>query len=272
MKRSGGFTLIELMVVVGIMILVASIVVTGSFGMSRASSYLAAENVVYNTLQAARQKACTDGKRVLVAFIAKGDERNGEFALVSAEAAGTVASVNEKYIRDRSAVLAQFAGTRSDDSIWNLKTGDFVEGPFTNILSEASNNPIPPDDDTDSAAPRFGYTLTQLQLIPKKDGGSLEGRKFAKNMWHEGDAYGFQVGEMQEMPRGFKLGVGSVSGSPKDRLVVFEPDGSSFLGRVAAGGLSGSSRAEIYVYEEIAKDNALKIVVDNGTVKVDKRK
>ena len=269
MKRSGGFTLIELMVVVGIMVLVASIVVTGSFGMSRASGYLAAENVVYNTMRAARQKACTDGKRVLVAFIptkADDDDDIEDYALVSAEAVGTIASVENTSIRDRSSMLAQFAGTRSEDSIWNLKTGAYVEGPFTNILSDASGE-IPLDAD----GGRYGYRMTELRLIRNEPGTSGRG-SFKKDLWHVGDAYGFQIGETQELPTGFKLGVGSAGGSPKGELVVFEPDGSSFHCTAKGSGLSGSSKIEIFIYEEVAKANAIKVIVNNGTVKVEKRK
>lgn len=273
MKRIGGFTLIELMVVVGIMVLVASIVVTGSFGMSRASGYLAAENIVYNTMQAARQKACTDGKRVLVAFIptrseqnkSKDDDEIDDYALVSVEAIGTVASVENLYIRDRSSMLATYAGTRSEDSIWNLKTGTYVEGPFTNVMADTTG-PIP----LDGNGAKFGYRVTELRLIRNEPGTSGRGG-FNQTMWHEGDAYGFQIGETQELPTGFKLGVGSVGGSPQGELVVFEPDGSSFHCKASASGLSGPSKVEIFIYEEISRANAIKVTVDKGTVKVDKR-
>ena len=106
MKNRSGFTLIELMVVVGIMILIATIVVSGSFGMSRASGYIASENVVYNTLQAARQKACTDGKAVIMAFV-KHEEDGGEFnyALVTVQAAGTISLVGNTYFYDKGALF-----------------------------------------------------------------------------------------------------------------------------------------------------------------------
>ncbi len=274
MKRSSGFTLIELMVVIGIMILLASIVVTGSFGMSRASGYMAAENVVYNTLQAARQKACTDGKRVLVAFVQIEADANtdiDDYSLVTVEAIGTISEAidekNRTYFRDRASALSQFAGTRSDDSIWNLDTGAFVEGPFTNLDSTVSGFEIPPD----GSDGEYSYPSTELRLI--RNESSNQGRGvFEKGLWERGHAYGFQIGETQEMPTGFKLGVNSVSGTPKGWLVVFEPDGRSFFGKKSKSGLQGSKSGTIYIYEEISKNNPVMIEVNDGAIKVKKGK
>ena len=272
MKRSSGFTLIELMVVIGIMILLASIVVTGSFGMSRASGYMAAENVVYNTLQAARQKACTDGKRVFVAFVQIKADSNTEiddYSLVTVEAIGTISEAmdekNRTYFRDRASALSQYTGTRSDDLIWNLDTGAVVEGPFTNLHSTVSGSKIPPD----GSEGEYSYSATELRLIRNEPANRGRG-KFDKGLWEQGHAYGFQIGETQELPTGFKLGIDSVTGSPKGWLVVFEPDGRSFFGKKSKDGLQGSKSGKIYIYEEIAKDKAVMIKVDDGAIKVEK--
>ncbi len=265
MARRSGFTLIELMVVVGIMILLASIVVSGSFGMSRASGYLAAENIVYNTLQAARQKSCTDGKRVAVAFV-KREEAYGDgdnFALVTIEAVGTVTErVESTYIRDRCSSLADFAGRTSggNDAIWNLATGASVPGPFRitkGQLTQVTRN-IPLDTG------KYSYESTQLQAV----NGS-----FDSGFWHVGDAYGFQIGEMQELPTGFKFGFGTVSGSPEKQLVVFEPDGTSFFGKSAKDGIGSrdNKEAHIFIYEEIAREKAIQIVVNDGAIRVVKK-
>lgn len=271
MKRSSGFTLIELMVVIGIMVLISSIVVTGSFGMSRASGYMAAENVVYNTLQAARQKACTDGKRVLVAFIKieTGEKTEvDDYSLVMVEAAGTISEEfdpkNRTMLSDRASSMYQFLnddgnGPQSDNAIWNLDTGDHMAGPFNTYLkTRGSEGEIPPD----GADGKYGYSVTVLKL---------SSGTFSKDMWKKGHAYGFQIGETQEMPTGFKLGVNSVGGSPEGWLVVFEPDGRSFFSKVKGGGLQGSASGTIFIYEEIAKDNPIKITVANGVIKVDKK-
>ena len=268
MRRNSGFTLIELMVVIGIMILIGSIVITGSFGMSRASGYMAAENIVYNTLQAAHQKACTDGRRVLVAFV-KIEAESDDYALVTVEAAGTIEEIaNSKVFYDKTSLLAANSDTRSDDSIWNLDTGVFVEGPFTNSVAEREFKAIPSDSDVGE----FAYSTIKVELLEKKG----EPRRTSFNdppPWKAGHAYGFQVGEKQELPTGFKIGFNSVDGSLDKRLVVFEPDGRSFFGQQSGGGLGGgASDGTLFIYEEIDKDHPVKIKVRNGSIVVDKVK
>ena len=266
MKRSSGFTLIELMVVIGIMILIASIVVTGSFGMSRASGYMAAESVVYNTLQAARQKACTDGKRVLVAFVkikADADTAIDDYSLVTVEAAGTIdkdEEVHTTFFYDRTSALANYQDTRSEDAIWNLDTGVCVQGPFTNLVSDIEGKKIPSDTGTDVGA--YGYSTTQVKLLGKDT--------FASTYWKPGHAYGFQVGETQEIPMGFKLKV--KDGKPEGWHVLFEPDGRSFFRK--AGGGQQSNGGVIEIYEEIAQgqSTSIKIRVDKGSIRVENNK
>ncbi len=263
--RREGFTLIELMVVAGIMVLVTAIVVSSTFGMTRASGYTAAENVVYNTLQLAHQKACTDGKRVVVAFVGDQDEY-GDNSLTAIEAVGTVSEEDAgNYIQDRCANMAKYTkdgkkdkGESSNDTVWNLETGAKVKS-FTIQIKEVPGS-IP-----GTTKDRFSYTVTQLN--PKAGGsGSFSG-------WKKGAPYGFQIIPVQVLPLGFKIGMGAVGTSPASSLIVFEPNGSSF--RANANGMTKAADvAELWIYEEIAKDDkdrAIRIRVDKGVVKVVKR-
>ncbi len=266
MERRGGFTLIELMVVMGLMILISSIVVSGSFGMTRSSSYRVAEDIVYNTLQMARQRACTDGKRVVVAFAM---ERGGTYednALSVIEATGTITEdVVGSYIADRCANLSKYAGTGvavnvdSTNTVWNLRTGASFTG-FSVVRKDDityKRESIP-----GGGGDKYQYTVTQLQSKKSLD----------KNFWKKGDAYGFQIAQSQTVPKGFKIGFGSVGVSPADKLLVFEPDGTGFAGTSAKDGITKSSdTAELYLYEEIFKGDAKKAVcvkVVNGIVSV----
>ena len=260
MKRS-GFTLIELMVVVGIMILIATIVVTGSFGMSRASSYLAAENVVYNTLQAARQKACTDGKPVIVAFV-KREESGGDesYALVTVQAAGTISDVDSTYFYDRGALFEGYSlGRNKDDSVWNLTTGACAEGPFE--ISYVGYGKLTPKPIPGFSGHEYGYDVTQIKFDK-----ALKG-----NLWKPGQTYGFQVGEMQELPLGFKFGWNSADGSPEGQMVVFKSDGTSSYGK--AGNIGNEGDVSIYISEEMKNNNSVPVkitVSKGGVIKVEK--
>lgn len=271
MKRSGGFTLIELMVVMGLMILISSIVVSGTFGMTRSASYRAAENVVYNALQAARQQACTDGKRVIVAFVNDRGGTDEANALSIIEATGTITEdVSGNYIQDRCANLAKYTGsgvvssgsdTKNADTVWNLRTGASFSG-FTITRSDDVTykmEPIP-----GGGTEKYRYTVTRIE--PKND-------KLAQNFWAKGDPYGFQITQSQTLPRGFKIGFGAPGASPAGKLLVFEPDGTGFAGSEGTGLTrpSGTSESDLYLYEEIFASDAKKAVhikVTNGIVSV----
>ena len=262
-RRNQGFTLIELMIVVGIMVLISAIVVSSSFGLSRASGYSAAENVVYNTLQLARQKACTDGKRVVVAFVSEKDKYEDD-SLTAIEATGTVTGGGKNvgnYIQDRCANLAKYTASgkqssgESSATLWNLRTGARVVGFRISIKKDIS-------DDIPGTAKKgkFYYDATQINPL---SGGSFSN-------WEKGDPYGFEILPVQYLPKGFKIGLGSTSASPANTAIVFEPNGTSF--RANADGLTkAGDAAELWVYEEIAKSEssrAIKIKVDKGVVTV----
>ena len=258
MKRRNGFTLIELMVVMGLMVLISSIVVSGSFGMTRSSSYRVAESTVFNTLQMARQLACTDGKRVVVAFADKDN------ALSVVVATGTIwEDVKGAYIQDRCANLAKYTGSgvqvggKSTNTVWNLRTGAKFSG-----FTLTSDKNIEPQRIPGGGNDKYAYAVSQL--TPRSG--------FDKSFWKKGDPYGFQVTQPLVLPKGFKIGFGSVGSSPGGRLLVFEPDGTGFVGTSSKTGITQSSTtAELYLYEEIFSSDAKKAVhikVANGIVSV----
>ena len=275
---AGGFTLIELMVVVGIMILISAIVVSSSFGLSRASGYQAAENVVYNTLQLAHQKACTDGKLVIVAFVSD-KEKYDDDSLTAIAAAGTVTCAcgnddedddtppggnGENFIRARCANLREYTagGPRgiqegSSGTVWNLTTGAKVKKYVTSISSQLYRT-IPGSDSL-----LYYYSATKLEAR------ELPG---FKKEWNVGDQFGFQIVPVQVLPKGFKIGMGgaSKSDSPAKSLIVFKPDGDSYLADEKMV-QRGDGKAKIFLYEEMFEGDtarAVKIEVNNGVVSV----
>ncbi len=279
MRRYDGFTLIELMVVMGIMILISFIVVSGSFGMTRSSSYRVAEDTVYNTLQAARQRACTDGKRVIVAFVVDRSKNYEDNAFSIVEAQGTITEpVDEPYIEDRCANLSILTKGGVDvldveeeehilerHTIWNLRTGAHFTGfKFKWALSalmEIPGSSAPPSNSPSN----YKYHVTRIKPISAVT--------FNKKLWRRGDPYGFQIAQSQALPRGFKIGWKAIGTSPASHLLVFEPDGTGFAGTSGEDGIQkeGDS-ATLILYEEISsrdEDKAIRITFNRGIVSVD---
>ena len=264
MVRRSGFTLIELMVVIGLMILISSIVISGSFGMTRSASYRGAGNVVFNTLQMARQHACTDGRRVIVAFTIDSDVTYEDNALSVVEAAGTVTEGNDKgelvgsYIQDRCSHLPE---GKNPGNVWNLRSGAHFKG-FTVSRNKKLTKPIP------GGGGQYSYGCTQINP------GSGSG--FKKENWKKGDPYGFQILQSQTLPRGIKIGYKSVGASPAGKLIVFEPDGTGFCDEPSKDGLkweNGDKDVTLFLYEEIFKGDekkAVRINFNNGFVSFEK--
>lgn len=255
MKRSeSGFTLIELLMVMLLMVLVTTITVSGSFGMSRAASYTAAQDVVYNTFQTARQRACLDGKPVFVVL-------QDEETVLVVEGVGTVTGISsdKKSFFDRTATLdiaERSNGNSTKVTVWNLTTGSHAENVIASTGITDSESIPGLDESAD-----YGYS--HCKVTPRKG--------FVSSEWHIGDAYGFEVMPAKKVPKGFLLGIGAVGAKPNNSIVVFNADGSSGLGTKNASGITISKGdVNVFVYEKIAKDEnkAVKISVKNGIVSV----
>lgn len=64
----GGFSLIELLSVMAVMVMISTIVVSSGFGMRRGATYTAARQIPANVLEYAHQRACMDGRQTAVLF------------------------------------------------------------------------------------------------------------------------------------------------------------------------------------------------------------
>jgi prepilin-type N-terminal cleavage/methylation domain-containing protein len=74
MKSRSGFTLLELLVVMGIMVLLMSISAIGIMGMRRGAEVRGAVMTVRTTMMLARQQAVTKRQNVSVEFYAPGED------------------------------------------------------------------------------------------------------------------------------------------------------------------------------------------------------
>ena len=74
MKSRSGFTLLELLVVMGIMVLLMSISAIGIMGMRRGAEVRGAVMTVRTTMMLARQQAVTKRQNVTIEFYAVGED------------------------------------------------------------------------------------------------------------------------------------------------------------------------------------------------------
>lgn len=245
-----GFTLIELMMVMLLMAIITTITASGSFGMSRAAAYSAAQDVVYNTLQAAKQRACLDGKRVFVVFQDKD-------TILIVEGAGSITKVLATGFSDRTAALEISSAGNSGVTVWNLSTttGVHARNVIASVRGNSGTEKIP-GLDTDIYPKSFSYEYEQCVITPRGDANNKDDPgNFNKSDWKEGDVYGFEVMPAKKMPKGFEIGFNGISNEPKNSILYFNPDGTS-------------GNCTVYIYEKIAKDEtkAVKITVNNGII------
>lgn len=249
MKNRAGFTLIELMVVVGLMILVTAITISGSFGMTRSSGFRGAEDLVFNTLQFARQKACVEGKETLVIFYDdKEENKYGADSFIVVQAAGVITGGlrDGNYFEDRSSTIND--GTLTN-TVWSLKNGR--KAYIRNVGSSVGSEFVPGDER------KYKYATKRIYLKPES------GETLKKTDWEKGDIYGFNISSVQILPKGFKIGWNSSLGSVKKKCIVFKPDGTSQV--LDNGNVSGDT-VDLYIYEKIQPDakKAIKIMVKDG--------
>lgn len=258
--KESGFTLIELLMVMMLMVLITTITVTGSFGMSRAASYTAAQDLVYNTLQIAKQRACLDGKPVFVVF------QDFETILV-VEGVGTVSKILKDggSFFDRTAtfeIKERTDGKSTNVTIWNLTTGAHAGNVIATPEVEGTDT-IPGLD----VSADFGFV--HCRITPRKD--------FNKSEWNERDAYGFEVMPAKKLPKGFRLKFGSAKDNAiKNEIIVFNPDGTGGVGKKDSNGkiVADNSDAYIDVYEKIKEDDPgtyIGIIVSSGVVSFNKK-
>ncbi len=211
-KGRQGFTLMELLVVMGIMLIVSTILVAGYFGMIRAASYTAAETDLFNHLQLARQRASLDGVRVFFMLI-----DSNSYVLV--RGAGTLTrdmgkSETSNRYRFYDA-YADYDGHKPEEinlaktvRVWNMDKGLYGD----DVRIDPTN---PEDMYVPVSGARFKRPSCKFEvLLPS----TVEHKE-----WKRGDRYGFELYPRQMLPKGFYFDLDD--GKPV--TLVFKPDGTT---------------------------------------------
>ncbi len=209
--RRAGFTIIELLTVMGIMLLILGIGVVSFLNMQRGAELRGAVSAVRSVLSLARQHAVTRRTETMVIF--RQTASNAYYMVF--EKAGVVAAAGqppERVMTDDKAVWtpAEHAGR------W---VANFRDGSFGTVRTNDSN---------------------RLEL----QAPGLQNKVFGVSQWQTGDVYGWAVGERTFLPPGAVFRDGNPADAPD--AVIFLPNGGvssaqpielreAAYGQVAAG-------------------------------------
>ncbi len=256
-KLKQAFTLMELLVVMAIMLIVSTFLVAGYFGMTRAASYTAAENDLFNYLQLARQRACLDGSPAYFMLL-----DTNSYVLV--RGAGTLtkdmgAADESGWCRfyDAYADPHEIAVKDSRVRIWNMDKN--IYGDDATNSPAIDDHPYPYPADPPGSLPKY-RRLTCSYEIKLPDKNDYE-------RWKKGDRYGFELHPRQMLPKGFLFELDN----GKPMTLVFKPDGT--CGRVGKNGEVMDKDTKITVFEKIAgksggKNTVTITVRADGEIKV----
>ena len=213
-SRHRGFTLLELLIVITIMIFITTIIVMNYFGAMRTASYSAAANDVYDSLMLTRQRACIDGSRTYLYLL---DATN--YVIVRSVSNITTTKQNMVLNTTNCWVLYDIYADLTDYSATTIR--DLDQPNATALVLH-----------TEKAQPEGGGQLA-LDLPAKLGGGSYNVPAYAHyvtndlSAWKPGDRYGIELHERQTLPLGFYFSTGDAAGTAIDNDVVkFQGDGT----------------------------------------------
>ena len=261
-KRRSGFTMLELVAVIGIIAVMSVVVVSGYVGITRSLGARAGADAIKRTLTYARQLACNDGVDTYVWV-------TGLDTFVVVRHAGIVTREDSKNSYKPSYLSAS-------------KSGNWIIDEFADLSGAAQTfNFAPSEDDlkhycnpTDSVDPNHDARFlrvfnmdtaksTIVQYPPYHDANAdawIFGVK-DKGVLKAGDAYGWLAMPEQRLPKGFSFDVsyGSPNASgfievdmDKTPCVHFYPDGTvetgeTFLIRNASASGSANKPAKVVI-------------------------
>ena len=278
-KKQRGFTLLELLVVMGIMVSLSTIAVTSYFAAMRGMARRGALQQLAGTLTLARQRACMDGVPTCVMIYNEviGTDSNLE------EGSGTEAMGNN-IVRPAYVVCKQLGRITCIP-----KTGCWADeftdlGSFYDVVYSSGSFS---DEDYKEDTYKRNHALESMQLFNMTQGGwsyvypkvlcydlknrtsalrpissagtGLNNTKYTipvyafmhnssmpsrntDNRWEVGDAYGVAVEPIQFLPSGFCFKI--LEDRDEDRIIMvrFEADGKA---KIIGGGSGGVSIKEI---------------------------
>jgi prepilin-type N-terminal cleavage/methylation domain-containing protein len=229
--RRSGFTLLELLVVITMMIFITTIAVMNYLGVMRGAGWTTLSSNIRNTLLMARQRACLDNKPVVFYLL---DKTN----YVVQIAHGTVAKIDHgtpQTFWDQEAVLGD-----TNAPLLNLDR----PGATATISGTAPGNLSLSNVNASGVMQTYHVAALRYTVV-------------TNGYWAEGDRYGIQAFTPLTLPKGFEFTPDPLSVSAGQRMVLFQPDGTIDT----AGGLSS-----LVVRETLSGKTALFTMDPSGSI------
>jgi prepilin-type N-terminal cleavage/methylation domain-containing protein len=220
-RRRRGFTLLELLIVVTMMVFIATITLVNYAHVQRVAAYGAVSHDVFNALLMARQRACLDNRTVLFYVL---DSTN----YVLRQSIGTITYIDP--IPDTISPGHPIDGSgRTFADAFNpgltIQSNSVLVN-MTQLALDARVYSFEPSGTVSATNPITGLPFSQqallLNLVPR-------------GTWHIGDSYGTELFARQTLPKDFEFY--PVPVAPYDK-VIFRPDGTVDT----ANGIGGSTR------------------------------
>ena len=185
-----GFTLLELLAVMGIMLIMATIGITAYRGMVTGSGITASLGHLRQTLSLARQQAIMQGKNAYVVF---------------------VQTTNESWY-----VTCLGQGTKTD----RYGSARYLVDKYESELGQVASSSVLFNLSKDKAV--YGQTFSEVSSAPIYDSALLAWEIVVDDpIWTDGARYGWEVSKRVQLPRGFRF----VESPPS--TVRFKPNGTT---------------------------------------------
>lgn len=155
--RRMGFTLLELLTVMGIMLIMAAIAVGSYFSIIRGSGMRSALSHLRSTFLFARQTAIMDGKKTYVIF----GQNSTNAWYVTCRHEGTATAGSTYYLKDEYTDW-RCRVVEDETTIYNLDTG--ANSLINNILSTTEITTSDPMWEADS---RYGWEIHSRRYLPR---------------------------------------------------------------------------------------------------------
>ena len=265
-----GFTLVELLVTMGLMALLATVSIGGYYGAVRGMTERGAKQDVVSFLRLARQRALVDQVPTAVIFMNRRLSTEnldlGESALIVGEAiairrVGRITHINGNYLSDEFGDLektyptnsASSSGQTADMRLYRMQDQNVR---YSTVRDRVVRSKL-------STEILFGMDISGNYQTNNVSVWAFEKTGSGSASWKVGDAYGTEIASIR-LPHGYVFGstipgqVGQTSdvGSP----CFFNPDDASALG--VNMNFSG---IEVRAYKPAKGGQQLKKVFDVGT-------